>query len=59
MGIRQLKKENPELNKSMLDHIQSLDTSKNKKITPLLVRFIKSRISDNELNNYFSDLLVY
>lgn len=53
MGLKQLKEQNKDFNINLIDIISSMDTTKTKKITPLLVKILKNQITKhNDLYSY-------
>ena len=52
MGLKQLKEQNKDFNINLIDIISSMDTTKTKKITPLLVKILKNQITKQ--NNLYS-----
>lgn len=53
MGLKQLKEQNKDFNINLIDIISSMDTTKTKKLTPLLVKILKNQITKhNDLYSY-------
>jgi hypothetical protein len=47
MGLKHLKEQNPELNINLIDLISEFDPTKTKKITPLLLKVLKTTFENN------------
>jgi hypothetical protein len=47
MGKKDLKKQYPDLDVSVIDYVSRMDPSKTKKITPLLLKIISKKVSDD------------
>jgi hypothetical protein len=53
MGLKQLKEQNKGFNINLIDIISNMDTTKTKKLTPLLVKILKNQITKhNDLYSY-------
>lgn len=57
MGIKKLKKDNPDLDRSVLDVINDFDGTKTKKIVPLLVNIFKNKVNKEEWDDYFNSVV--